>query len=480
MSDSFATDLAIVGAGPAGLAAAITASKQGLKVTLIDEQPEIGGQIFRQPPSSFRAAPSVAFRSYPFGTDLLDQARTNERIRFETGTTAWGVFDPRDFGEGVELGVSSHEGGRLLRTRALLIATGAHDMPVAFPGWTLPGVMAAGGVQTLLKSQHVLSAKRYVLAGSHPLIFVLAEQLLKAGAEIAEVAISRRFPSLGEMICAIPALPGQGRLVADLGRSLLALRRHKVPLNFSTAIRRAEGPESGVQRVSMQSLDGNGVPVAGSERILDGVDGLAIGYGLLATTELARQAGCAVYWAPERGGWILRHDEQMRTSRLRIYVAGEPAGIGGARRAFLQGRLAGLAISAALTGADAGSSTIRDARSEVSRTDTFAAIMARSFAPDLRMLSMLAEDDTVLCRCEEVTATEVDRFVGRSSFATSVNAVKLGCRTGMGPCQGRYCELSIMLRVAQQRGIPVEAVGQFTAQAPIRPVPLKHLAELET
>lgn len=475
MSDA---DLSIVGAGPAGLSAAISASSQGLSVAVIDEQPQIGGQIFRQPPSTFQAAPSSAFRSYPFGARLLEQARADARIRFHMGTTAWGVFEPRDGNEGIELGLSSQEGGLILRSKALLIATGAHDMPVAFPGWTLPGVMAAGGVQTLLKSQHVLSAKRYVLAGSHPLIFILAEQLLKAGAQIAEVAISRKFPGLGEMVRALPAVPGQGRLVVDLLRSLMVLRRHRVPLNFSTTIRRAEGAETGVQRVVLQSVDGSGLPIDGTERVIDDIDGVAIGYGLLASTELARQAGCAVHWAPDRGGWIVQHDEDMRTSRPAIYVAGEPAGIGGARRAFLQGRLAGLTIGAAIGGNGHASEAIRDARSDLSRTDSFATIMARSFAPDLRLLSSLSDDETVLCRCEEVTSAEVDAFLKQSPFVTSVNAVKLGCRTGMGPCQGRYCQLSVALKVAQQRDMPIEAVSQFSAQAPVRPVPLKNIIDI--
>lgn len=479
MSEAQTVDLAIVGAGPAGLAAALAAIEKGLSVVLIDEQPDIGGQIFRQPPSSFRAAPSSAFRSYTFGTRLLRQVRADARISFRPRTTVWGVFQPGDGGKGVELGLSSNDGGSILRSRSLLIATGAHDLPVAFPGWTLPGVMAAGGVQTLLKSQHLLSARRYVLAGSHPLIFVLAEQLLKAGAQIAEVAISRKRPGLGEMIRAIPALPGQGRMVADLLRSLMTLRRHSVPLSFSTAIRRADGLETGVNRVVLQRVETDGRYVEGSSRLVEDIDGLAIGYGLLATTELARQAGCDVKWATDRGGWVVVHDADMRTSRADIFVAGEPAGIGGARRSYLQGHLAGLTISASLEGATETSEAIKRARAAVSRTDRFADTMAKSFAPDLRLLASMADEETVLCRCEDVPAKDVDAFLDNSPFATSINAVKLGCRTGMGPCQGRYCQLSIALRVADRCKVPVDTVGQFTAQAPIRPVPLKHLAELE-
>lgn len=479
MSDLHSVDLAIVGAGPAGLAAALAASAQGLSVEIIDEQPEIGGQIFRQPPRSFRAAPSSAFRSYPFGAKLLDEARANSRIRWRMETTAWGTFAPRDGGRGIELGLSSREGGEILRCASLLIATGAHDMPVAFPGWTLPGVMAAGGVQTLLKSQHVLSARRYVLAGSHPLIFVLAEQLLKAGADIAEVAISRAFPHLSELVGAIPALPGQSRVVADLIRSLVALRRHKVPLSFSTTIRRAEGDENGVNRVVLQAVDADGNVVEGSARTIKNIDGAAIGYGLIASTELARQAGCAVTFAPDRGGWIVEHDENMRTSHADIYVAGEPAGIGGARRAFLQGHLAGLTVSASHKGEALPSEAIRRARRAVSGTDLFANTMAKSFAPNLKLLASLADDETLLCRCEDVAARDVDAFLEQSPFATSINTVKLGCRTGMGPCQGRYCQLSVALKVADRCNMPVEAAGQFTAQAPIRPVPLKHLADLK-
>lgn len=463
-------DLVVVGAGPAGLSAALLASEAGLKVAVVDEQAAPGGQIFRQPPARFNAPPSSAFATYPFGAKLIEQARSNTRIQWHYSSSAWGVFHPAH--GGVQLAVLTGERSSLLDCKKLLIATGAYDLPVAFPGWTLPGVMTAGGVQTLLKSQFLCSSQRYVLAGSHPLLLLLAGQLLDAGAHIHEVAIARPRPRISELLAGWRAMPGHWRLFAQLGSILFKLWRNRVPLRFSTVVTGAQGSHA-VERVTLSKVDTNWAPLAGTERSHD-ADGLAIGYGLLASTELARQAGCSVNWNPERGGWVVDHDATMRSSREHIYVAGEPCGVAGAEMAHCQGRLAGVAIVAALK-PDAAPPALA-ARRALGRAKPFADTVARFFAPRLDALAKLADSDTLICRCEDVTAGQVCGFLKDHPHVSSVNSVKLACRSGMGPCQGRYCQHTVAQLVSAERNIAVTQTGAYTAQAPIKPIPLTSLA----
>lgn len=468
-------DLLVVGAGPAGMHAALLADEAGLRVAVVDEQAAAGGQIFRQPPASFAAPESSAFASYPFGRELLAKAKAAQRIDWYFATSAWGAFT--DVQDGIRLAINAADGAGVLRARKLLIATGAYDLPVPFPGWTLPGVMSAGGVQTLLKSQFLRSAQRYVLVGSHPLQLLLASQLLDAGAHIAEVAIARPRPRLGELMAGCKALPGNVRLFAQLGGILFKLWRHRVPVRFSTLITQASGTE-GVEQVTLSQADDEWQVLPGTERTHQ-VDGLAVGYGLLASTELARQAGCAVSWKPQRGGWVVKHDAHMRTSNPDIYVAGEPASVAGAQAAYCQGRVAGLAVIRALKPEAADSAREQAAHQALEKTKPFADTVARFFAPRLDALARLADTTTLICRCEDVSVGQVKGFLQAHPHVSSVNSVKLACRSGMGPCQGRYCQHTVAHLVADSRGIPVANTGAYTAQAPVKPVPLAHLAVLQ-
>ena len=479
MTEASLFDLVVVGAGPAGLAAALTAAEHGLHVVVVDEQHDVGGQIFRQPPQIFRSPPSSAFKSYAFGEPLLERARRSKAIEWRLGATAWGVFRSPDDGR-VQVAIAQADESELLEARSLLIATGAYDLPVAFPGWTLPGVMSAGGIQTLAKSQFLRAGKRFVLAGSHPLLLLVADLLVQAGGEVLEVAIARPKPAARELLAGWPAVPGHFRLLAQTATALRNLRRHRVPVRFGTLVLRAEGDDA-VQQVTLCDADHAWRARPGTERVLQ-ADTLVVGYGLLASSELARQAGCAVQWRPADGGWIVQHDERMRTSVDAVYVAGEPAGVGGAELAFLEGRLAALNIVAASRGEPPSEALVlelgRTTRA-IAKVRRFTDRVLRFFEPRLDALARLATDDTVVCRCEEVTAGTVREFLADNPHVSDVNSVKLACRTGMGYCQGRYCQHTVAHLLAQARGADVARLGVFTAQAPIKPVPVIALARLD-
>ena len=478
LDPSSAYDVVIVGAGPAGLSAALTAEDQGLRVAIIDEQHDIGGQIMRQPPSGFRVSAAASPVSLPGGLAALRRLRQSRHVDRFLGTTAWGIF--RDDANGVlQIGINTPEHSRLLRARRVLVATGAYDLPVAFPGWTLPGVMTAGAVQTLIKSQFLRPGRRFVLAGSHPLLLLAAVLLLDNGAEIAEVAIARPMPSIGELLKSWRAIPGHLPLFADFLASLLKLRRHGVPLRFGTIIRGADGDDQ-LQRVTLADVDSQWQPKPGTERTLE-ADTLVLGYGLLASSELARQAGCASTWRPERGGWIISHDQVMRTSVPEISVAGEPAGVKGAELAFLEGRLAAQQIALELGAPANRDQLVRamdDTRRAIGKADAFAEAVLGFFAPRLDQLARLATDKTLVCRCEEVEAGTVRAFLDDNPHVSNVNSVKLACRTGMGLCQGRYCQHTVAHLTADARQCDVGALGAFAARAPIKPIPVRALANV--
>lgn len=473
-------DLAMVGAGPAGMAAAVAVADAGFSVLVVDEQARAGGQIFRRPPGEWGVRHGK-YRPYPWAQGLIERFEDHPRIECLFRSTAFGVLrdhpgpdDPTGKPQ-LQLAVHTPEGGRLIAARKLLLATGAHDMPVAFPGWTTPGVMTAGAVQSLLKSQKLLVGKRLVLAGSHPILLVLAEQLLDAGAEIAGIAFARGLPRLSEMAAALPAVPGHVALFADAARALGKIARHRVPVSRRTIVAGVEG-EGSVTGVRLKNVDRDWQGT-GAERLVE-ADLLALGYGFSPTTELARQAGCRLDWHSPQGGWVVAHDTQFRTTAEDIFVAGEPTGVAGAERSWAEGQMAGLGIAASL-GAPADEAAEARTRRLLARAGRFSGVVQKMFEPNRQALADLSRpDDVIICRCELVRSGQIEEVLSRNPFVLSASAVKLECRSGMGPCQGRYCEGTVAARLARARGASIEASGHFNAHLPVRPVPLGSYCEL--
>jgi NADPH-dependent 2,4-dienoyl-CoA reductase/sulfur reductase-like enzyme len=483
-------ELVIVGAGPAGAAAALAAARHGLSPLVIDEQSEPGGQVFRRPPPELDGGGVRG--AYRWGERLLERFAGDSRIRCRSATTAWGVFQEGDARAQIEgpggarstgrdgrrrsgLAVALHGpgGAELIDTGALVIATGAYELPVPFPGWTLPGVLSAGGAQAFVKAQRLRPAERVVLAGSHPLLLLVADQLLSAGARIAEVAVARPRLSLRERLTGVRAAPGHAAVMREAAAALLRLRRARVPIRWSTIVTGAAG-EAALERVRLAAVDTDWRVRPGSERELV-CDGLVLGYGFAPAVELAAQAGCGLRWSAPDGGWVVRHDEDMRTDVPGVYAAGEPTGVTGAEQAAAEGTLAGLAIVRDLAGRPALEAEINAARGALRRARRFSAVVNEVFALRPEALAALVSHDTLVCRCERVRAAEVRQLLAAPPFPRSANAVKLAVRTGMGLCQGRYCERA----VAQLVAAGGEPQQRFTSRLPVKPVPLSALAALD-
>ncbi|WP_223692924.1 FAD/NAD(P)-dependent oxidoreductase [Leifsonia poae] len=395
-------------------------------------------------------------------------AEDDTGIEWFFGTTAYGLFRETGVGGGVIVAAARAGGTLRVHARRVLLATGAYDLPVPIPGGTLPGVFMAGAVQGFLKSQKLRVADRLVLAGSHPLLFIVADQLRAAGADVVELAFARGLPSLREAFRSLAAIPGHTRLLAELAACVVRLQASGTRIRTRTLVTAAEG-ERGVERVRLSSVDRFWRP-RGAERTVD-VDALVLGFGFHPSTELARQFGCALRWDSPKGGWVVATDERLATTVPGVFAAGEPTGVAGAEQSRTEGVLAGLAIADDLE-ATVSARDREDAQRARAHSDRFARVVQELFEPDREGLLALTDAGTTVCRCERVTRGAIDGFLDANPFAGSASAVKLECRSGMGPCQGRYCETTVAGLVARSRGMRVEDAGRFAAHVPVKPVPL--------
>jgi NADPH-dependent 2,4-dienoyl-CoA reductase/sulfur reductase-like enzyme len=388
-------EVLVAGAGPAGLAAACSAARGGRRVAVLDDNPHAGGQIWREA--------------------LGQSPRDRRRDRVIEAFLASGaeLFPGRQVIDGSPAGIlhTWHAAAHRLESFAfdkLVLATGARERFLPFPGWTLPGVFGAGGLQALVRGGFSVRGKRVVVAGTGPLLLAVAAHLQQDGAEIVCIAEQASLPSLARFAASLLKRPGkilQGiQLRAEL--SQVAYRTGCWPVA-------AEGHDA---LTSLRLTDG-------TTQWSESCDLLACGFHLVPNTELASLLGCGV---DERGVIV---DEDQLTTVPGIYCAGEPTGIAGLDAALLQGEVAGLSASG-----NAGAAARLHARRDTELA--FGRAMGRAFALR-KQLRTLATPETILCRCEDVRYRDLAPL--RLSPHSSWTDAKLQTRCGMGPCQGRIC-----------------------------------------
>jgi D-hydroxyproline dehydrogenase subunit alpha len=421
----------VVGAGPAGLAAARAAAEAGARVTLLDAADGLGGQYWRHLPDTRLAGREQVLhhRWKTFG-ELGDALRVHPAVTVVSSAQVWSL-ERLDDGVRLNVLVGEPDGvGRdalALEPDALVLATGAHDRTLPFPGWQLPGVYSAGAAQALAKGERVAVGRRVVVAGAGPFLLPVASSLLRTGATVVGVHEAGRIGTLAHGWLNRPwELAGAAGKAGELAGYVGELVRHRVPWRPGEAVVAAHG-DGQVEAVTVARLDERWAPVPGTERQVE-ADAVCVSHGFTPRLELAVAAGCAL--APSR---FVVVDDAQATSVPGVWAAGEITGIAGADAALAEGTVAGTAAA----GGDTRTGAARAAGRAASRARAFAARIESAHGVRGGWVRWL-RDDTVVCRCEETTYGRV-REVVELTGSHETRSVKLTSRAGLGPCQARMC-----------------------------------------
>ena len=424
------TDVAVLGAGPAGLAAAAAAHRAGARVTVIDAAPRPGGQFWRHRPG---------------------EAGPRTPVDFRPNHAIWHV-------ERTDDGFTTHTTDGEIRSRTVIVATGAFDRQIPFPGWTLPGVYTAGGAQALLKGHGVVVGRRVVVAGTGPFLLPVATGLAAAGARV--LGVFEAGSPLGFARHPVAVLRNTAKLAEGAGY-LRALRRHRIPLHTRQTVVAAHGTDQ-VEAVTVATLDRDWRIRASREIECDAV---AVGYGFTPQLEIPLQLGCATHLDLD-GSLVATADHEQRASVPGVYLAGEVCGVGGAQLSLVEGELAGLVA--------AGATPPKALLRRRSAHRAFAEAMHRTYPVPPGWPAWL-HDDTLVCRCEEVPVREIRRVIDDLG-ATEPRAVKLLARPGMGLCQGRVCGYATACLTARDRPVTADDLRGLAARPIAQPVSLGTLA----
>jgi NADPH-dependent 2,4-dienoyl-CoA reductase/sulfur reductase-like enzyme len=453
-------DLVVIGAGPAGMACALRANSLGLKVLVIDENPLPGGQIYRNVSRSPLPDPARLGADYTDGAELVTQFRASS-VSYWPDTLVWQVSRSLDLSFTRR---NETAGSGQIHARALVIANGAYERPFPVPGWTLPGVMGVGAAQTLVKSAGLLPNVPTVLAGSGPLLYLFAWQLIQAGRPPVAILETTPTANYRHALKHLPtALRSPNYLLKGM-KLVRAIKKARVAHIRNIGELNIEGAER-AERISYRSGGQSATVVA---------DLVLLHQGVVPNVQLTRSIGCTHDWDEAQLCWRPRADGWGETSVPNVFTAGDGAGIGGALGARISGEMVALAV-AHRVGALSTELLIEHAaplgrqRNQHSRVRPFLDALYRPSAPFRR-----PSDQTIVCRCEEVTAGQIREMARLGCVGPS--QTKSFSRCGMGPCQGRLCGLTVSELLADQNGQRMDETGYYNIRPPIKPVSLGELA----
>jgi thioredoxin reductase/bacterioferritin-associated ferredoxin len=454
-------DLLIIGAGPAGMAAAIEAGRSEIAIMVLGDQWSPGGQVYRSIETVSHENLEVLGADYRYGQHLARQFR-EANADYLPGAAVWQV-EPD-----LITSFIFEEKARQIKAKRILIATGARERPVPIPGWTVPGVMAATAADVLLKAHAMVPGGRIVLAGSGPLLLLTAARLLEFGVTLNAVLDTTPFSNY---ICALPAMP----------KALLAYEYLLKGLRLKQQVRRSGVP---IYR-NVKNIEAQGSNAVESVRFSSNrtpseleVDTLLLHNGVIPDTQLTRQLDCDHIWYDMQRYWQPLVDEWGNSSQKGISIAGDAAGIAGAKAAESSGHLAALETLYRLNVISRQERNLRAApfKKTLLREKAIRPYLDRLFRPDPGLL-VPQDDRTIVCRCEDVSAGEIRKALELGTLGP--NQLKSQTRCGMGFCQARLCGLTVSEMIAQFRNENVSKIGYPRIRPPIIPITVEQLAGMK-
>ncbi len=453
-------DVVVIGAGPAGISAGACLAEMGMQVCLLDEQQHPGGQIYRNIKKASPKTLREMGEDYERGAHLVRRFE-DSKAAYHQGATVWHLVPDGS------VYVSVKNSSRQIRAHYIVVATGAMERPVPFPGWSLPGCMGAGAANNLAKEAGLTPDCNVVLAGSGPLLLLEASLLVGKGVPVqAILETTSKTPSLGALLKMFPALKRYDFLMKGL-KMVRDIKKSGVPHYKGISELQALGNDR------LETVKA----CHGPNKLKFSADLLLTHFGVIPNTHIYRLLKCHLEWNREQRYWQPITDNWGRTNYENIFAAGDGAGVHGARAAEYKGELAALEIAHCLgiIPAYERDNLARPLRLKLQDDHYPRPFIDAVFAPHFSKESFA--DETVLCRCENIKVKDVRKAVGEG--VRDVNELKIVTRCGMGPCQGRMCGPALAEIMGAELSLSPDKVGMMTIRPPLKPIPLEEVAEME-
>ncbi|MCH2044406.1 MAG: NAD(P)/FAD-dependent oxidoreductase [Saprospiraceae bacterium] len=454
------TNVTIVGAGPAGLSAAITLAKYGVHSTILDDNSNYGGAIYKVPERGMERSIFKDEKTFVKARELFKKVEHySEYIHFKFNHEVLGNLD-------IDNKIVASDGVTLSQfdNKRLILCAGCYENSIPFEGWTLPGIMTVGGIQLQAKCGNVQPGKNVALVGTGPLLLLAAKQLHMIGVNVVAVVEAGRRSQLVNK--GFSLLKQKDLLLEGLGY-IKYLKKEKIPLYYGYGVVRAEG-ENELTKLVIAPYSKEWEPIRSKAITLD-VDAAGIGYGYVPRIQLTQMLNCDHEYDPNRGGFIPVTDEWQRTSQKGIYVAGDMGGIFGSQMAIYQGEIAGLAYleDNGYLSVDSMKKEVKGLRKKMNNLKRFQSSFYK-FSSLKKGLTKIQTPETIVCRCENVKLQELDKSIKEG--AKDMMTLKMTTRVGMGDCQGKMCGNFCSMYMSEKLNCSREKVGTLRPRFPMAAV----------
>ena len=446
-------DIVIIGSGPAGIAAAVSSASNGAKVLVIDSNIDIGGQVYKPPPRTYKQLTKVSSKEVKIQKSFSKLIEEN-KIDIALEHTVWQV------NQGFKVyAYNNNNSTTVWKCKVLIIATGTYERIIPFPGWTLPGVIGLAASTTLLKSHRVLPGKNTIVAGCGPLLAVVASGIIKAGGKVG--AVIDLNSSLEWLSSITPMLSNPSNLFEGIGwlKNIIFAR---TPIYFNSAIESVTKKDNDLEITLVQKN------FKKNRKIKLIADSLCVGHGLIPSVDISKSLGVELYFENSSSNWRPKINKYFQSSIEKLYIVGDGSGISGAIPAYEKGLIAGNASSYELKYIEKDRLDLITNKifKRLKKLEKFGKSMAKLMTPSSQIIKNVTKD-TIVCRCEDIKREEIEEAI--KFGAREINQLKSWTRCGMGPCQGRTCEDAISRIMSEHLGSR-EKVGTFTRRFPLKPI----------